>query len=139
MIPPRRFLTLLQHAHTHQRQQCIYHNSPRDSNSFSLFTNHQCDKASFPRITTAILAVHTDEVWNVEWSHDGVYLASAGKDKSAIIWRIGVSGFSYYCNSVKSYIQIILARNGAFLTGIHSGVDFARPSIWCWPHCLVTR
>ncbi|KIJ69067.1 hypothetical protein HYDPIDRAFT_172550 [Hydnomerulius pinastri MD-312] len=46
----------------------------------------------FPRVTTTILDVHTDEVWNVAWSHDGLRLASASRDKTAIIWRIGSDG-----------------------------------------------
>ena len=49
----------------------------------------------FPRITTTILDAHEDEVWNIKWSHDGAYLASAGKDKSVIIWRRGVSVLCY--------------------------------------------
>ena len=44
-----------------------------------------------PWITTTILEAHKDEVWNIQWSHDGAYLASASRDKSAIIWRRGVS------------------------------------------------
>ncbi|EGO21068.1 hypothetical protein SERLADRAFT_475747 [Serpula lacrymans var. lacrymans S7.9] len=51
--------------------------------------DHQCDKSAFPRVTTMILEVHADEVWNIAWSHNGEYLASASKDKTAIIWRIG--------------------------------------------------
>jgi WD40 repeat protein len=47
-------------------------------------------ESDFPRVTTIILQVHTDEVWNIAWSHDGLYLASASGDKSAIIWRTGV-------------------------------------------------
>jgi len=47
-------------------------------------------ESDLSRATTTILQVHTDEVWNVAWSHDGLYLASASKDKSAIIWRTGV-------------------------------------------------
>ncbi|KAH9066423.1 WD40-repeat-containing domain protein [Lactarius vividus] len=45
----------------------------------------------FPRIgiTTAILQVHTDEVWDVEWSHNGKFLASASMDRSVIIWSVG--------------------------------------------------
>ncbi|KAF8268877.1 WD40-repeat-containing domain protein [Lactarius quietus] len=42
----------------------------------------------FPRITTAILQVHTDEVWDLEWSHNGKFLASASRDKSIIIWSV---------------------------------------------------
>ncbi|OSX65346.1 hypothetical protein POSPLADRAFT_1179030 [Postia placenta MAD-698-R-SB12] len=43
---------------------------------------------AFPQVTTAILEVHTDEVWNIAWSHSGNYLASVGRDKTAIIWRV---------------------------------------------------
>lgn len=91
MIPPRRFSTLLSQARSYQLQRCVYHNSPSSTETFSLYTDHQCDKAAFPRITTLILEGHTDEVWNIEWSHDGNYLASASKDKTAIIWKIEVS------------------------------------------------
>ncbi|KAH7910762.1 WD40 repeat-like protein [Hygrophoropsis aurantiaca] len=90
MIPDRRFSTLLTQSRQYQRQQCIYHNSPTNSMSFSLFVDHQCDKEAFPRVTTTILDMHTDEVWNIVWSHSGNFLASAGKDKTAIIWRIGL-------------------------------------------------
>ncbi|EIW84917.1 WD40 repeat-like protein [Coniophora puteana RWD-64-598 SS2] len=89
MIPQRRLATLLSQAQLYQRQQCFYHNSPANPQTFSLFMDHECDKEDFPRVTTTILEVHTDEVWNIAWSHDGRYLASAGKDKTAIIWRIG--------------------------------------------------
>ena len=90
MIPQRRFSTLLHQARAYQRYRCVYHNSPSDATAFSLYSDHQCNKSDFPRVTTIILQVHTDEVWNMEWSHDGLYLASASKDKSAIIWRTGV-------------------------------------------------
>lgn len=47
-------------------------------------------------MTTNVLAEHNDEVWNVEWSPDGRYLASGGADRTVIIWHIGVclAGFS---------------------------------------------
>ena len=95
MIPQRRFSTLLHQARLYQRQRCIYHNLPMNSSSFSLYSDHRCNKSDFPRITTTILEVHKDEVWNIKWSHDGAYLASASKDKSAIIWRRGVSVLCY--------------------------------------------
>lgn len=90
MIPQRRFSTLLTQSREYQRHHCLYHNSPVEPSSFSLFSDHTCNKESFPRITTTILEVHSDEVWNVAWSHDGTHLASASKDKTAIIWRIGL-------------------------------------------------
>jgi len=89
MIPPRRFVTLLDQARLHQISQCIYHNAPITSQHFSLYADHTCDTDLFPRITTTILQVHTDEVWSLEWSHSGKFLASASKDKSVIVWSVG--------------------------------------------------
>lgn len=59
--------------------------------SFSPFSDHHRDREDIAFATTTVLDVHTDEVWNMAWSHDGFRLASASKDKSAIIWRIGAS------------------------------------------------
>lgn len=41
-----------------------------------------------------ILEEHTDEVWFLQFSHDGKYLASSSKDQSAIIWE--VSSLNHY-------------------------------------------
>ncbi|KAF8623533.1 hypothetical protein AX15_006309 [Amanita polypyramis BW_CC] len=92
MIPQRRLSTLIQQARLHQRSRCVYHNLPSSSTAFSLYTDHQCNKSAFPSLTTTILDGHTDEVWNIEWSHDGSYLASASKDKSVIIWHVTCTG-----------------------------------------------
>ncbi|KAJ7632831.1 WD40 repeat-like protein [Roridomyces roridus] len=90
MVPPRRFSALLHQANEYQRQQCVYHNIPTSgSSAFSLFADHECDKTGFPRVTTTILEVHTDQVWVLDWSRDGNLLASASNDKSVIIWGIG--------------------------------------------------
>ena len=92
LLPDRRFVTLLEEAFTHQRTSCLYHNAPYTPESFSLFTEHHCDRAaSFPMLTTNILSGHDDEVWNIQWSHNGTFLASASKDKSVRIWRFQVS------------------------------------------------
>ena len=96
MIPPRRFVTLLDQARLHQISQCVYHNAPLTSRHFSLYADHTCDTDLFPRITTAILQVHGDEVWSLEWSHNGKYLASASKDKSVIVWSVGVCVISTF-------------------------------------------
>ncbi|KAJ7157017.1 WD40 repeat-like protein [Mycena crocata] len=89
MMPPRRFSTLLHQANAYQRQQCVYHNIPISAPGFSLFADHQCDKTGFPRVTTTILEVHSDQVWMLEWSRDGNFLASSSSDKQVIIWGIG--------------------------------------------------
>ncbi|KAK7693817.1 hypothetical protein QCA50_003389 [Cerrena zonata] len=92
MIPQRRFATLLDQAKVYQQSRCLYHNSPNSARTFSLYADHLCDENAFPKATSAILEGHTDEVWNLAWSHDGRYLASASSDKIAIIWRIGTGG-----------------------------------------------
>ena len=90
MIPQRRIATLLEQARAYQQSRCLYHNMPPQNRSYSLYTDHSCDRNAFPRVTTAVLQVHSDEVWNLEWSHSGRYLATASKDKTAIIWRVEV-------------------------------------------------
>ncbi|KAG8948860.1 hypothetical protein FRC04_009198 [Tulasnella sp. 424] len=85
MLPQRRLATLLEHAKAYQKSLCVYHD-PRAK--FSLYTDHECSRAAFPNVTTNILE-HEDEVWNMVWSRDGRYLASASKDKKATVWYIG--------------------------------------------------
>ncbi|KAL5511801.1 hypothetical protein ACEPAH_5019 [Sanghuangporus vaninii] len=89
MMPQRRFAALIEQAFAYQRTNCLYHNTPYAPESFSLYTDHRCSREDFPLLTTNILKEHTDEVWNIKWSHDGQYLASASRDKSAFIWLIG--------------------------------------------------
>ncbi|KAI0332631.1 WD40 repeat-like protein [Cubamyces sp. BRFM 1775] len=88
MIPQRRFATLLEQARAYQQSRCLYHNVPLRNQSYSLYADHLCDRNAFPRVTTAVLSVHEDEVWNLEWSHNGKYLATASRDRTAIIWRV---------------------------------------------------
>ncbi|KAF9014052.1 WD40 repeat-like protein [Cyathus striatus] len=95
MIPQQRLSILLQQARAFQEEHCVYHNSPSDNlSAFSLYSDHQCSQAYFPRRTAAVLVDHKDEVWNMEWSHGGLLLATASKDKTAIIWHAGASSTS---------------------------------------------
>lgn len=55
--------------------------------TFPLPSDHAINEDACPSAMTAILKAHTDEVWNVEWSRSGIFLATASKDRSAIIWR----------------------------------------------------
>ena len=88
MIPPRRLQTLFDQASRHQRANCMYHT---DAASTSLLWDHNCARRQFPTVTTHILAEHTNEVWVLEWSNNGKYLASGSADTSVIVWKIGVS------------------------------------------------
>jgi len=103
MIPQRRLATLLHQAREYQHSRCVYHNSSLQSSSFSLYTDHHCNKSDFPNTTTTILHGHSDEVWNLQWSHDGSYLATCGKDKTAIIWKITVSRPQTPCNTLVTF------------------------------------
>ncbi|CAH8392268.1 unnamed protein product [Eruca vesicaria subsp. sativa] len=90
MIPEKRLECLVENSLHIQRDSCVYHNT-LDSD-LSLFADHQCGKHQIPSQTIQILESHTDEVWFVEFSHNGKYLASSSKDQTAIIWEISADG-----------------------------------------------
>ncbi|KAF9246442.1 WD40-repeat-containing domain protein [Melanogaster broomeanus] len=69
----------------HEYYECVVQHSTVTRNPLQLSKQSPV----IPWRHEVILDAHTDEVWNVAWSHDGLRLASASKDKTAIIWRIG--------------------------------------------------
>ncbi|KAG2213245.1 hypothetical protein INT46_002466 [Mucor plumbeus] len=85
MIPKQRLFNLINQSLEWQKRNCLYHN-PRQDTQLSLYSDHYCDKASFPSTTIKILNGHSDEIWHVRYSNNGKYLASVSKDKSCIIW-----------------------------------------------------
>lgn len=139
MIPQRRIATLLRQALSYQRQRCVYHNS--NSTNFSLYMDHQCDKDAFPRTTTTILQVHDDEVWNLEWSHDGQYLASGSKDKTAIIWKVGVRHAPEGMFVLLERKLILFCLSACFFaspSGMESAPYIARAPICGWVPSVVS-
>ncbi|KAF8043528.1 hypothetical protein BT93_A1753 [Corymbia citriodora subsp. variegata] len=90
MIPERRLEHLVEQALVLQRDACMFHNSI--DKEMSLYTDHQCGKDQIPCRTLQILQSHNDEVWLVQFSHNGKYLASASNDRSAIIWEVDENG-----------------------------------------------
>ncbi|CAA6662433.1 unnamed protein product [Spirodela intermedia] len=86
MIPERRLEHLVEQALNVQREACFFHNS-LDS-CLSLYSDHQCGRDQIPSRTTQILHAHQDEVWFVQFSNNGKYLASSSSDRSAIIWEV---------------------------------------------------
>ncbi|XP_044493515.1 WD repeat-containing protein 26 homolog [Mangifera indica] len=90
MIPEKRLVHLVENALDVQRGSCSFHNI-LDSN-LSLYSDHQCGRNQIPSQTLQILEEHTDEVWFLQFSHDGKYLASSSKDQSAIIWEVKDDG-----------------------------------------------
>ncbi|KJP87181.1 hypothetical protein AK88_03228 [Plasmodium fragile] len=59
----------------------------RKTFTLSLLKNHQCKKIKLPYYCIKILQGHKDEVWYVNVSRNGKYIASASKDKSIILWK----------------------------------------------------
>ncbi|KZF20200.1 WD40 domain-containing protein [Xylona heveae TC161] len=83
MIPEHRLAVLLNQVKQHQISNCLYHNT---ASSPSLYSDHSCDRSQFPLRTTAELQQHTDEVWFLEFSHDGTKLATASKDRTVVVY-----------------------------------------------------
>ncbi|KAK0915098.1 hypothetical protein LTR02_001449 [Friedmanniomyces endolithicus] len=77
MIPEHRMATLFSAVQDEQILGCRYHSTIAQP---SLYTDHECPAEEFPLQTFKELRNHSDEVWFVEFSHDGSMLATAGKD-----------------------------------------------------------
>ncbi|KAK4741734.1 hypothetical protein SAY87_025322 [Trapa incisa] len=90
MIPERRLEHLLEQTLILQRDACIFHNS--EDKGMSLYKDHQCGRDQIPCRTLQVLQAHTDEVWFLQFSHNGKYLASSSSDCSAIIWEVDSHG-----------------------------------------------
>ncbi|XP_008790475.1 WD repeat-containing protein 26 homolog [Phoenix dactylifera] len=90
MIPERRLEHLVEQALSVQREACYLHNSL--DNSLSLYTDHHCGKDQIPSCTVQVLQAHHDEVWFLQFSNNGKYLASSSNDRSVIIWEVHEDG-----------------------------------------------
>lgn len=86
MLPEHRLAILLHQVKRSQISGCLYHNTAA---SPSLYQDHTCDRSNFPVNNFVELNKHDGEVWQVEFSHDGLRLASCGSDGSAIIYEVG--------------------------------------------------
>lgn len=58
-----------------------------------------------------VLETHKDEVWHVQFSNSGLLLASASKDNTAQIWRIGPTGEAVHMHTLTGHEKAV-----AFLT-----------------------
>ncbi|XP_071906532.1 WD repeat-containing protein 26 homolog [Coffea arabica] len=90
MIPEKRLVHLVEQALDLQRDACKFHNSLVEE--MSLLTDHQCGRDHIPSQTLQILNEHSDEVWFLQFSHNGQYLASSSNDRTVIIWEVKVDG-----------------------------------------------
>ncbi|TYJ03193.1 hypothetical protein E1A91_A12G011900v1 [Gossypium mustelinum] len=90
MIPEKRLEHLVERALDVQREACVFHNT--SDSDLSLYSDHQCGKNQIPSQTLQIVEAHKNEVWFVQFSHNGKYLGSSSKDHSAIIWEVKEDG-----------------------------------------------
>ncbi|KAM6566601.1 hypothetical protein CsatA_025729 [Cannabis sativa] len=90
MVPDRRLEYLVEQALDVQCDACEFHNT--STSELSLYSNHHCGKNKIPNQTLQVLRAHSDEVWFLQFSHSGKYLASSSKDQSAIIWEVKEDG-----------------------------------------------
>ncbi|CAI5459251.1 unnamed protein product [Closterium sp. Yama58-4] len=92
MVPDRRLEQLIESTVEMGRDRCHYHNVADEA--LTLFTDHSCGREMIPTVTTQVLEQHSDEVWCVQFSHDGSRLATASKDHTAVVWQI-VDSFTH--------------------------------------------
>ncbi len=85
MIPEHRLAVLLTQVKQNQILKCIYHNP---STSHSLFADHICDRSQFPLQTILELNNNPGEVWSLEFSHNGRYLATSGEGAVVVIYDL---------------------------------------------------
>lgn len=88
-VPEGRLEHLVEMAVEGQLVGCVYHNSPEE---VSLFKDHRCGRDRIPTNTIQVLTDHKNEVWFVQFSHNGQYLASSSSDCTAIIWKVPEDG-----------------------------------------------
>jgi len=83
MIPEHRLAVLLDQVQQEQVNECLYHNTTVPP---SLYYDHTCEPDEFPLHSMVELRDHSDEVWYVDFSHDGSMLATASSDNSIIVY-----------------------------------------------------
>ncbi|XP_019864282.1 PREDICTED: WD repeat-containing protein 26-like isoform X1 [Amphimedon queenslandica] len=102
MLPSRRLSYLLRQSLQLQVQQCPFHYEDNDLSTYSLLTDHICSRTHFPSEAVHTLKEHSDEIWFLQFSHDGTRLASGCKDGQIFIWAIEPSERPKKSHSIKA-------------------------------------
>ena len=84
MIPDHRLAVLLDQVKQNQIAACTYHNP---TTSLSLFSDHICERSQFPLCTVHELSQNNDEVYFLEFSHNGQRLATGGKESVCVVYE----------------------------------------------------
>jgi len=90
IIPDGRLEYLVEQALLTQVASCQYYNGTAPH--LSLFSDFSAGREQLPTQTVDLLDAHSDEVWHVQFSHNGEMLASASKDSTSMIWQIRPNG-----------------------------------------------
>lgn len=150
MIPEHRLATLLTTVQQSQILNCRYHNTTTQP---SLYTDHECAPEDFPLQPLTELRAHSDEVWFVEFSHDGSMLATAGKDGLVCVydtlrWKVrhefreherhatgaGDRGVCCVAFSPDDQYLISCSQNNEFaVVNVHNGSCVARADHFDYP------
>jgi WD40 repeat protein len=90
LVPEARLEELVEQALLAQLERCPYHNSR--GLRMSLFSDYVAGPEQLPTEAAEVLDAHADEVWAVQFSPDGRWMATASKDGSALLWAVGEPG-----------------------------------------------
>jgi len=86
VVPEGRLELLVEQALGMQLAGSVfYHGGPV---SFSLFKDLSMGPEQLPSRTMQVLEVHRNEVWHLQFSHNGRMIASGGKDCWVVIWEL---------------------------------------------------
>lgn len=108
LIPENHLETLLTQAIEYQNQHLCTLQNPSNydpSLGISLLQREISPQDAVPDSTYAVLKHHESEVWNVQFSHNGKYLASVGKDKMCFVYN--VNNFSTPYRTLKGHDDAI--------------------------------
>ncbi|CAL1361563.1 unnamed protein product [Linum trigynum] len=89
LLAEGRLVYLVEKAIIAQIDCCKYHNTDA---GVSLYQDHCCSRDQIPTETFQILTEHKNEVWFVQFSNNGEYLASSSSDCTAIVWKVMEDG-----------------------------------------------
>ncbi|XP_073001761.1 WD repeat-containing protein WDS homolog isoform X1 [Typha latifolia] len=84
-VPSGRLEHLVETAVVAQIDSCSYHNS---TDEVTLYEDHKCSLEQIPSKCSQVLYDHKNEVWFLQFSNNGRYLASSSSDCTAIIWTV---------------------------------------------------
>ncbi|CAM9020003.1 unnamed protein product [Wickerhamomyces anomalus] len=87
MIPKFRLFKLLQQSITHQRSLNLYQFGEEHTH-VSLYEDLKSDKSNFPDTIVKTLTDHKDEVWYVQFSHDGTKLVTTSADHQIHVYDV---------------------------------------------------